>query len=164
MGTQGTTGALYETRPSAAWLLPAVMAGAFVLSAVGGVPETDAWGTAFFLAFGVFMALIAVAVKRSWFRLWPDRMEYSSLTGKGRVMWFRDVQQAVLREGPYGGPVLTVRSTTGEKLSWDANNTKDPEKAVEKRLKAVHDAMVEFGVEVDSQNYMGTGPFRMWRV
>jgi hypothetical protein len=155
-----------ETRPNAMWVVPALMAVGFFLAAVTGRPETDALGTAFFLAFGVFMVGIAIVLRRSWFRLFTDRMEYSSPSGKARVMWFRDVEEAVLREGAFGGaPVLRVRSVTGQELSWNAAPRKgDPGVVTEKRIKAVSEALVAYGVEVDSQNYMRTGPFRMWRV
>jgi hypothetical protein len=40
----------------------------------------------------------------------------------------------------------------------------DPGLVTERRIKAVNEALLASGVEVDSQNYMRTGPFRMWRV
>ncbi len=155
-----------ETKPNAMWVVPALMAVFFFLAVVTGRPETDGFGTAFFLAFGVFLVGIAVVLRGSWFRLFADRMEYSSLSGTARVMWFRDVEEAVLREGAFGGaPILRVRSVTGQKLSWNAAPRKgDPGIVTEKRIKAVTEALVAYGVEVDSQNYMRTGPFRMWRV
>lgn len=177
MGTEGgsepadakpttSTQPIDETKPNAGWVVPALMAVFFFLAVLSGRPRLDGFGIAFFLAFGVFMVGIAVVLRRSWFRLFADRMEYSSLSGKARVMWFRDVEEAVLREAPFGGgPTLKVRSRTGQKLSWDANPKKnDPGIVTERRLKAVYEALVAYGVEVDSQNYMRTGPFRMWRV
>ena len=155
-----------ETRPDARWAAPALMAAAFFLAALSGIPRTDALGTVFFLAFGVLLVGIAVVLRRHWFRLFADRMEYSSLSGRAQVMWFRDVEEAVLREGSFGGaPILKVRSSTGQELSWDARPRKgDPGLVTERRIKAVNEALLASGVEVDSQNYMRTGPFRMWRV
>ncbi|NIJ05477.1 hypothetical protein [Frigoribacterium faeni] len=166
MGTEGETTVLFETKAGAVWVFPAVMAVALLLVVLGGRPRTDALGTVVLVVLGAFMAFIAVVVKKSWFRLYADRIEHASLTGTAKVLWFRDVEEAVLREAPFGGgPTLKVRSTTGEVLSWDANPKHDDDgHRIEKKIKAVYEALVAYGVEVDSLNYMRTGPFRMWRV
>jgi hypothetical protein len=164
--TTTSTQPIDETKPNAGWVFFAVMAVAVFLPVLTDVPRTTLGADVLLAVLGALMAGLAVVARRSWFRLYADRMEYSSLSGKARVMWFRDVEEAVLREAPFGGgPILKVRSRTGQKLSWDANPKKnDPGIVTERRLKAVYEALVAYGVEVDSQNYMRTGPFRMWRV
>jgi len=151
-------GSLYFSRASGVALVGMVMGGAFLLLLT--TTATD-WGlrTFFgaFVAVGVWMVLLGV---NSWTAIYADRLEYATWRGTRVVLPFTEVRSAQLREGHKGQLRLRVVPETGKTLTWGADSGFVATGSLP--LKVLVDALTAAGVEVDSLNYMGTGPYRLW--
>jgi len=109
-------------------------------------------------------ALFAViAVQQIGYRLivWRDRFELCDRPWIRGTYPFSAVTSAVLREGMYG-PRLTVRFTDGRKVKWKCFGGNGNRVILEPRIKIIVEALTAAGVEVDSLNNAGSGPFTRW--
>lgn len=152
------TGSLYFSRSSGLALYGMVLAGAFLFFATtqasDGVTRVLLWACA---AFGAWLVLLGV---NSWTAVYADRLERGTWRGSRVVLPFTDLREATLREELQGRVVLRLVPRSGKVHSWSADSGSD--KRASLPLKVLVDALIAAGVEVDSRNYMGTGPYRLW--